>query len=302
MSESMCIAGDVELCYERFGEARDPAMLLVMGLGTQMLWWREDFCEALADRGFQVIRYDNRDVGRSSRLSHAPLPTAWQLLRRDRRAATYTLSDMAADGMALLDHLGIDRAHVVGASMGGMIAQTMAVEHPHRVLSLVSMMSNTGAWWTGQPALRLYPRLVTKAPADRDGYVEQSVRGFKRIASPGFDWDEEEHRRMAGMAFDRMLEPAASTRQLAAILASGDRTPLLRRITAPTLVIHGTADRLVRPSGGRATSKAIPGARLMMIEGLGHDLPRGAWPRVIDGIVANAARPADRRSDEAQLA
>jgi pimeloyl-ACP methyl ester carboxylesterase len=302
MSESTCIAGDVELCYQTFGDPGDTALLLVMGLGTQMLWWREAFCETLAERGFHVVRYDNRDVGRSSRLSHAPLPTAWQLLRRDRRAATYTLSDMAGDGLALLDHLGIHRAHVVGASMGGMIAQTMAVERPERVLSLVSMMSNTGAWWAGRPALRLYPRLITRPPAERDTYVEQSVRGFRQIASPGFEWDEEEHRQMAAMAFDRMLEPAASTRQLAAILASGDRTPLLRRITTPTLVIHGTADRLVRPSGGRATAKAIPGARLMMIEGMGHDLPRGAWPRVIDGIVANAARAADRLSDEAQVA
>lgn len=302
MSESKCIAGEVELCFEAFGDPQDPALLLVMGLGTQMLWWREDFCRALAGRGFHVIRYDNRDVGRSSRLNHAPLPSAWQLLRRDRRAASYTLSDMASDGMALLDHLGIERAHVVGASMGGMIAQTMAVEHPHRVLSLVSIMSNTGAWWTGQPALRLYPRLITKAPTDRRSYVEHSVRSVRRIGSPGFEWDEEEHRRMAGMAFDRMLEPAASTRQLAAILASGDRTPLLRRITAPTLVIHGTADRLVKPSGGRATAKAIPDSRLLMIEGMGHELPRGVWPRVTEAIVANAARAQDRRSDEAQLA
>ena len=298
----MCIVGDVELCYETFGDPRDPALLLVMGLGTQMLWWREEFCQELAEAGFHVVRYDNRDVGRSSRLHHASIPSAWQLLRRDVRAAAYTLADMAGDGMGLLDHLGIERAHVVGASMGGMIAQTMAVEHRRRVLSLVSIMSNTGSRRTGQPALRLYKRLVTKLPSDRQGYVDYQVRSFRQIASPGFEYDEEEHRRLAGLAFDRMQEPAASTRQLAAIVASGDRTHQLRTITAPTLVIHGTADRLVAPSGGKATARAIPGARLMLIEGMGHDLPHGAWPRVIAGIIDNAARAEQREADEAQLA
>ena len=302
MRESMCIVGDVELCYETFGDPADPALLLVMGLGTQMLWWREEFCAELAERGFFVIRYDNRDVGRSSRLGHAPMPSAWQLLRRDGRAAAYTLSDMAADGMGLLDHLGIDRAHVAGASMGGMIAQTMAVEHRARVLSLVSIMSNTGSRRTGQPALRLYRRLVVKLPTDRRGYIEHQVRSFKQIMSPAFEYDEEEHRRLSGLAFDRMVEPAASTRQLAAIVASGDRTKDLRTITAPTLVIHGSADRLVAPSGGKATAKAIPRAKLMIIPGMGHDLPRGVWPRVINGIVENAARAQQREADEAQLA
>jgi len=302
VSESICIVGDVELCYETFGDPHDPALLLVMGLGTQMLWWREEFCRELAGVGFYVIRYDNRDVGRSSRLHHAGIPSAWQLLRRDVRAAAYTLADMAGDGMGLLDHLGVDRAHVVGASMGGMIAQTMAVEHRRRVLSLVSIMSNTGSRRTGQPALRLYPRLITKLPSSRQGYVDYQVRSFRQIASPGFEYDEEEHRRLSGLAFDRMVEPAASTRQLAAIVASGDRTRQLRTITAPTLVIHGTADRLVAPSGGKATARAIPGARLMLIEGMGHDLPHGAWPRVIGGIIDNAARAEQREADEPQFA
>jgi pimeloyl-ACP methyl ester carboxylesterase len=298
----MCIVGDVELCYETFGDPADPAILLVMGLGTQMLWWREEFCTALAERGFFVVRYDNRDVGRSSRLNHAGLPSAWQLLRRDVGAAAYTLTDMAGDGMGLLDHLGIERAHVVGASMGGMIAQTMAVEHRARALSLVSIMSNTGSRRTGQPALRLYRRLVSKLPTERQAYVEHQVRSFKQIRSPGFEYDEEEHRRLAGLAFDRMLEPAAATRQLAAIVASGDRTKQLRTITAATLVIHGSADKLVAPSGGKATARAIPGAQLMLIEGMGHDMPRGVWPRVINGIVENAARAQQRETDEAQLA
>ena len=298
----MCIAGDVELCYQTFGDPADPALLLVVGLGTQMLFWREEFCAGLAERGFFVIRYDNRDVGRSSRLHHAGVPSAWQLLRRDVRAASYTLADMAGDGMALLDHLGVERAHVVGASMGGMIAQTMAVAHRARVLSLVSIMSNTGSRRTGQPALRLYRRLIARLPTERQAYIEHQVRSFKQIRSPGYEYDEEEHRRLAGLAFDRMLEPAASTRQLAAIVASGNRTKELRTITAPTLVIHGTADRLVAPSGGKATARAIPGARLMLIDGMGHDLPRGVWPRMINGIVENAARAQQREADEAQLA
>ncbi|HSD81125.1 MAG TPA: alpha/beta fold hydrolase [Solirubrobacteraceae bacterium] len=274
MPEAMAKVGDVELCYETFGDRDDPALLLVMGLATQMLGWDEDFCAALAERGFFVIRFDNRDSGRSSRMPGRP-PTLGQLVRRSRRAAGYTLDDMAADGVGLLDHLGIERAHVVGASMGGMIAQTLAARHPGRTLSLVSIMSNTGALRSGQPAPRMYRILLRPHPRDREGYIEDTVRTFAAIGSPGFE---------------RGYDPASAGRQLASIIASGDRTPLLRTITAPTLVIHGTADRLVRPSGGRATARAIPGALLMLVEGMGHDLPRGAWPQLIDAIVENAGR------------
>ena len=289
----MCTVGGIELCYETFGDSADPALLLVMGLGTQMVWWRNEFCQQLAERGFHVVRYDNRDVGRSSRLHHAPLPTFWQLVRRDKRAASYTLADMAGDGVGLLDHLGVERAHVVGISMGGMIAQTMAVEFRERVLSLVSIMSNTGSWRTGQPSLFAYPHFLSRAPAERESYVENSVRHFRRVASPAFEIDEHEHRLLAGHAFDRLHEPSESLRHLAAIIASGNRTPMLRTITAPTLVIHGAADRLVKPSGGRATARAIPGAVLMMIEGMGHELPKGVWPQVIEAIARNADRAGD---------
>jgi pimeloyl-ACP methyl ester carboxylesterase len=200
---------------------------------------------------------------------------------------------MAADGVGLLDHLGIERAHVVGASMGGMIAQTIAGRHPERTLSLVSIMSNTGALSSGQPALEMYPLLIRRRPRDRDGFVEASLKTFFTIGSKAFERDVEELRRLAAQSYDRGHDPASAGRQLAAILASGDRTPLLRTITAPTLVIHGTADRLIRPSGGRATAAAIPGARLLLIEGMGHDLPRQVWPRIIDGIDANAERAGD---------
>jgi pimeloyl-ACP methyl ester carboxylesterase len=288
MPESFCRVGDVELCYETFGDPADPAMLLIMGLGTQMLGWADDLCAQLAARGFHVIRFDNRDIGRSTRMKGVRPPTLGQIVRRDRRAAGYLLADMAGDAVGLLDHLGIDRAHVVGASMGGMIAQTIAARHPERVLSLVSIMSNTGGRLRGQPALRTYPVFLRRSPADRDGYVEHIVRLFRVIGSPGFD--EAELREMLGRSYDRGYDPAGPGRQLAALLGSGDRTAELRTITAPSLVIHGTKDRLVAPSGGRATARAIPGARLLMIQGMGHDLPRRFWPEVLDAITDNAAR------------
>jgi pimeloyl-ACP methyl ester carboxylesterase len=296
MSESFCRVGDIELCYETFGDPADPAILLVMGLATQMLGWHEDFCEQLADRGFNVIRYDNRDIGRSTRLSDHRPPTAGQLLRRDKRAAAYTLGDMAADGIGILDHLGIERAHVVGASMGGMIAQEMAIRFPERVLSLCSIMSNSGSRWSGQPALPLYAILLTPAPRERQAVIERGLRVYAKIGSPGFERDELELRDVIERSFDRGHNPAGAQRQLAAIIASGNRTAQLRRLGVPTVVIHGTKDRLVRPSGGRAVARAIPGARLVRIEGMGHDLPRGAWPQIIDAIVDNAARAGEAAS------
>jgi pimeloyl-ACP methyl ester carboxylesterase len=290
MPEATARVGDVELAYETFGDPSRPALLLVMGLATQMLGWRADFCAELARRGFHVIRYDNRDVGRSTKFSAHRPPTAAQLLRRDREAAAYTLADMADDGVGLLDHLGIARAHVAGASMGGMIAQTIAIRHADRVLSLVSIMSNTGARWSGQPSLGVYGVLLKRAPRDRDGYVAHQMKVFEQIGSPGFPRDEDDLRRTFTMSWERGHDPAGAGRQLAAILASGDRTEQLAAIRVPTLVIHGTKDRLVAPSGGRATAKAIPGARLLTIEGMGHDLPRGAWDRIVDAIAANAER------------
>jgi pimeloyl-ACP methyl ester carboxylesterase len=180
----------------------------------------------------------------------------------------------------------------VGASMGAMIAQTMAARHPGRVLSLVSWMSNTGGRWSGQPSPLIWPVLVKKPPRGREQYIEHAVRVFSKIGSPGFERDDDDLRRIAGMSYDRGINPAGSARQLAAIIHAGDRTPLLRTITAPTLVIHGSKDRMVPPSGGRATARAIPGARLLMIDGMGHDMPRLLWPRILDAIAQNAARAA----------
>jgi pimeloyl-ACP methyl ester carboxylesterase len=290
--EQVATVGELELCFETFGDRADPALVLIMGLGTQMIAWRDEFCDRLASCGFFVIRFDNRDVGRSTRLEHLPVPTRGQLLRRDKRAASYTLEDMALDVVGLLDHLEVERAHVVGASMGAMIAQTVAAHHPDRVFSLVSIMGSTGSRWSGQPRLRAAMVLMSVPPADRDGFADHLVNNLAVIGSPGFERDEAELRRFALATFDRGRNPAGASRQLAAILALGDRTPALRRITAPTLVIHGSADTLVRPSGGRATAKAISGARLLEIQGMGHDLPRDTWPEIIDAIVKNAARGA----------
>jgi pimeloyl-ACP methyl ester carboxylesterase len=296
----MAAIGDVELCYETFGDPGDPAMLLVMGLATQMIAWHDEFCEELAGRGFHVIRFDNRDVGRSARLSHIPPPTLWQIVRQDRKAAGYTLEDMADDAIGLLDHLGVERAHVVGASMGGMIAQTIAIRHPDRVLSLVSIMSNTGARLTGRPALTTLPIFLRRAPRDREGFAEHAVKLFKAIGSPDYPPDPEEIRRHALLSHSRGIDAAGSGRQLAAILAAPDRTKDLRRLRVPTLVIHGTKDRMVTPSGGRRTATAIPGARLELIEGMGHDLPRALWPRMLDAIEENAARAATAGSPAAR--
>jgi pimeloyl-ACP methyl ester carboxylesterase len=290
MNEQFATVGDVELCYETFGSPEDPALLLVMGLGTQMLGWHEDFCRELVSRGFFVIRYDNRDCGRSTHFDGVPPPSVGEILRRRPRHVAYTLSDTASDAAGLLDHLGIDAAHVAGASMGGMIAQTLAAERPERVRTLASIMSSTGSRWTGQPRPRAYSVILRRPPRDRDGYVEALVKVFGVIGSPGFDRDVEGLRDMVAQSFDRGVSAAGTGRQLAAILATGHRAAALRRIQAPTVVIHGAADRLISPSGGRATARAIPGAKLVLIRGMGHDLPRGAWPDIVEAIAQNANR------------
>jgi pimeloyl-ACP methyl ester carboxylesterase len=288
------------LCYETFGDPSDPTALLVMGLGTQMIAWHEDFCEELAGRGLHVVRFDNRDIGRSTHVPGRP-PTPAQLLARSRRAARYTLADMADDAAGLLERLELAPAHVIGASMGGMIAQMLSVRRPDLVRSLVSIMSNTGSRRSGQPSLALYPLLLRRAPAGREAFVEHMVRVFAAIGSPGLPRDLDDVRSLAARSYDRDHDPAGPGRQLAAIVASGDRTAQLRGISAPTLVIHGGADRLVAPSGGRATARAIPGARLMVIPGMGHDLPRAAWSPIIDAIAEHAAWADTRAETRAPL-
>jgi len=290
VAEQFCDVGrGITLCYETFGDRSDPTALLIMGLATQMVAWHEDFCRQLAERGLHVVRFDNRDVGHSSIVGGRP-PTVAQLLLRSKRAAHYTLADMALDADGLLTALELAPAHVVGASMGGMIAQTLAARHPEHVRSLVSIMSSTGSRWSGQPSPRIYPTFLKRSPLERGAYIAHMERLFGTIASPGFPRDIEDLRSLAGASFDRAHDPAGAGRQLAAIIASGDRTAEVSQIRVPTLVIHGTADPLVAPSGGRATARAIPGAKLTMIEGMAHDLPRALWPRLIDAIAEQAHR------------
>ncbi len=290
--EQIARVGAVKLCYDTFGAAEATPLLLVMGLASQMILWDEEFCERLAAEGFRVIRFDNRDVGRSTILRDAPVPKQWQLITRDRRGAAYSLNEMAADAIALLDHLGIAAAHVVGVSMGGMIAQVMALEHPDRVLSLVSIMSTTGNRRVGQPLPRVALRLLRKAPRDRDGYIESHLDTYRLIGSRGVDFEPERKRERAGRCFDRGIHPAGSARQLAAVVTAPDRTEALAGLRIPTTVIHGDADPMVNVSGGRATAKAVPGAELVIVPGMGHDLPREFWPQIITAITENAARGA----------
>jgi pimeloyl-ACP methyl ester carboxylesterase len=297
VNEQFCDVGrGITLCYETFGDPSDPPALLIIGLVTQMVAWHEDLCRELAARGLYVVRFDNRDCGRSTHLQ-GPSPTLGQLLLRSKRPARYTLADMADDAAGLLTALELAPAHVIGASMGGMIAQTLAARRPEQVRSLVSMMSNTGGRWVGQPSLRAYPLFLRRATREegREAFIERAVRMFTLIGSTDLPQDIADIRELAAVSYDRDHDPAGPGRQLAAIVASGDRTAELRTITAPTLVIHGTADPMVTPSGGRATARAIPGAKLMRIEGMGHYLPRAAWPRLIDAIAAHTTR-ADRSS------
>jgi pimeloyl-ACP methyl ester carboxylesterase len=301
MAEEFCDVGrGVTLCYETFGDPDDPPILMIMGLATQMIAWPDELCEGLAERGFYVVRFDNRDIGRSTHFEFSP-PSIKQMLTRRLPNEQYTLSDMALDTAGLLQKLDLAPAHIVGASMGGMVGQMLAAEHPQLVRSLTSIMATTGSRWQGQPALSVYRYLLRPPPRDREGYIQRSAEVFGLVGSTGFERDEQYIRERAARSFDRGFDVRAGGRQLGAIVASGDRTKALRRIKAPTLVIHGTVDKMVRPSGGRATAKAIPGARLMMIEGMGHDLPRGVWPQIVDAI-SEHARAADGSRAKAEAA
>ena len=286
---------DIEICYESFGPDDAPPLLLVMGLGAQMTLWSPGFMSELLDRGFRVIRFDNRDVGLSTKSSGEPpdvMAIYAQFLGGQPLDAPYTLSTLAADAIGLLDALGIPAAHIVGASMGGMIVQTIAIEHPDRVLSLTSIMSTTGHTEVGQPDPESMMALLTPAPTDRDGAIRQSVETSRVISGDMFD--ESLSRSIATESFDRCFNPAGTAFHLVAIAASGDRTEALGSLDVPTLVIHGRQDSLVALSGGEATAAAIPGAELLVFGRMGHDLPALYWPQIADAIFNIAARGEDR--------
>jgi len=282
----------IELEYETFGSEEDPPLLLVMGLGAQMISWEDDFCEALVGRGFFVIRFDNRDVGLSTKVDFGEvdlLAAITAALAGETASAPYLLSDMASDAWGLLDVLEIERAHIVGASMGGMVAQTMAIQHPERVLSLTSIMSMTGEQPFGQPKPEVLPVLLNRAPSEREANIAFNVETSRAISSPEF-FDENRARAKAERAYDRCYYPKGIGHQLMAILASGSRDEALRQLDVPTLVMHGTADPLVTPSGGEHTAEVLQGSELILFEGMGHDLPAHYWSQIIDAICAVAAR------------
>ena len=266
-----------------------------MGLGTQMLAWHADFCRALAARGFFVIRYDNRDVGRSTRFDHVPPPTARQILTRRPRHVPYTLDDMADDAAGLFDNLGIDAAHIVGASMGGFIAQLVAIRHRPRVLSLTSIMSAPGGLMDNVPATpEATEALLTPPPPEREAMIAHGVWVSSRICGPEH-FDPEESRRRRARAIDRAVNTAGTARQFAAIAAARSRVEALRQLDVQALVVHGEADPLVPVENGRRTADAIPGARLLLLPTMGHDLPEPYWPRIVNAIAETAHRSAARR-------
>lgn len=281
----------VELCYQTFGSPDDEPLLLVMGLGGQMTWWSPDLCEALAREGFFVIRFDNRDVGRSSRSEgRVTRPMLVQAFLGRKVKAPYSIADMAADSFGLLDHLGIESAHLAGVSMGGMIIQSMAIAHPSRVRSLVSIMSTTGRRSVGWQDPRLVPVLLAPRGTDKESYVAGARKVGGLIGSPGYPESEEASRARAEETFDRGMSAAGVLRQMLAVLTQPDRSRALHALTMPAAVIHGMDDRMVHSSGGRATAQAIPGANLLLIPGMGHDLPAALHETYVDVIRRTADR------------
>jgi pimeloyl-ACP methyl ester carboxylesterase len=281
----------IELEYDHFGNPTDPALLLIMGFTAQMVAWEEEFCQQLANRGHFVIRFDNRDCGLSTKLHGVPSNSdaviMAAMMETEMPPVAYTLSDMAADAMKVLDHLNIERAHIMGASMGGMIAQTVAIEHPHRVKTLISVMSQPGELTVGQPTQEAMELIVTPAPTDRDEYIAFAPK-WQLWQSKKYRSDEVS-RRNAIRDFDRSNYPEGGPRQMAAIYASGSRAEGLQKLQVPTLVIHGTEDQLITPSGGERTAELIPNSTLLMVDDMGHDMPQPLWPFYLDAITKHTA-------------
>jgi pimeloyl-ACP methyl ester carboxylesterase len=285
-------ANGLELCYETLGDPADPALLLVMGLGAQLIDWPQEFCEQLAGRGFFVIRFDNRDAGLSTSRPEWGVPDVRAIVAGDRTTVPYLLADLAADIAGLLDALDLPRVHVVGASMGGMIAQQFAIDHPERVASLCSIMSTTGERSVGRSTPEAAAVLGRPPAPDRASAVAAAVAAARIVGSPGFPATEEELIRRAEAKYDRGYRPLGTLRQYAAIIASPERTEALREVAVPTVVVHGAADPLITLSGGQATAAAVPGADLVVLDGMGHDLPAALWPRIIAAIASNTERAA----------
>ena len=298
---SRVTANGIQIEYETFGNPSGRPLLLVIGLGGQMIQWDDDLCKDLAESGHYVIRFDNRDVGLSTKFDEASVPNLFEtfgkIMQGEKIKPPYTLDDMADDAVGLLDALGIRKAHICGMSMGGMIAQTIVIRHLSRVLSLISIYSTTGNPEVPQPKPEVIGMLIAPPPNEREANIEHMLGVFKTIAGPGFPLDEKWTRKIMAKSYDRCFYPQGMVRQLVAILTQVNRVPALASVKAPTLVVHGTSDPLVPVEGGKDTAKAIPGAQLMLIEGMGHDLPHGgAWPRIVEAIAAHTLKATPYRS------
>ena len=288
-------ANNIEIEYDTFGDPSSKALLLVSGLSSQMINWEEEFCAKFVDKGFYVIRFDNRDVGLSTKFEEAGVFDANDIMkainlqmRGKEVPAPYKLEDMADDAIGLLDALNIDKVHICGASMGGMIVQEIAIKYPSRILSLTSIMSTTGRGDLPQPKPEAMKILLTPFPEERDAFIEHFVKIARVIHGSGFQFDEEGVRERGAKSYDRSFYPQGAARQLVGIIASGSRKAKLASVSVPTLVIHGGDDPLVPLEGGKDTAESIPGAELLIIEGMGHELPLEAWPQIVDAISANA--------------
>jgi len=286
--ESAVTSNQIKIVWDAFGDPADPAMLLLMGLGQQMIAWDEKFCRMLAAEGYWVIRFDQRDVGLSSKLDEAGVPNLLALMQGEALEVPYTLDDMARDAVGLLDALKVDSAHLVGASMGGMIAQLVAIHHPNRVRTLTSIMSATGYPPKTPPKPEAAMLLFSSSPEERLAYIEHMLSTWRILSGPVFQFDEDRWREYFGRVYDRGRYPAGFGRQLAAIYASGSRKPALKALKIPTLVLHGDVDPLVPVEAGVETAATIPGARLMIIEGMGHSLPPMIWHQIVEAIVNHA--------------
>lgn len=292
---SSVAANGIQIEYETFGNPSGRPLLLIIGLGGQMIQWDDDLCKDLAKRGHYVIRFDNRDVGLSTKFDEAGVPNLIEIfgkiMQGEKIKPPFTLDDMADDAVGLLEALGIRKAHICGMSMGGMIAQTIAIRHPSRVLSLISIYSTTGNPEVPPPKPEVTGMLITPPPNEREANIEHMLGVFKTIAGPGFPLDEKWTRMIMAKSYDRCFYPQGVVRQLVAILTQVNRVTALASVKTPTLVVHGTGDPLVSVEGGKDTAKAIPGAQLMLIEGMGHDLPHGgAWPRIVEAIAAHTLK------------
>ncbi len=291
-------ANGIQIEYDTFGDSSSAPLLLIIGLGGQMILWDENLCKKLAEEGLYVIRFDNRDSGLSTKFDEAGVPDIMEVFTAGMKGevinSPYTLDDMADDAVGLLEAIGIEKAHICGASMGAAIAQTVTIRHPSRVLSLIPIYGTTGNPELPMPKPEVYSVFITPPPEGREAFIQHFIDGVKTLAGPGFPFDEEWHSKIADQAYDRSFYPQGVALQMAAIVAHGNRKPSLTSVTAPTLVIHGTDDPIVLVEGGKDTAEAITGAELLLIEGMGHDLPngKGAWPQIIDAIADHTRKVA----------